>query len=188
MTQTDIAARSAEAAQTVAQTARDEGGAVLTSAKDEAVAFASKARDELQHQARDQTQRASEKLRSLGGELGDLANGTGGTDGAMADLVRQAGDRISGFAAQLDEGGIERVLDETRDFARRRTGVFLAGAFAAGLIAGRVFRNLDLHGVADAAKASNTDSNLDTAPADAGFGNPGASSPASQLPSPATQS
>ena len=161
MVQNNIAARSADEAQTVVHTARDEGNAVVASAKDEAVAFATQARDELQRQANDQAHRASEKLRSLGGELESLASGSGGTDGPMAGLVRQAGERLSGLASQLDEGGIERALDETRNFARRRTGAFLAGAFAAGVVAGRVFRNLDMHGVVEAAKPTNDESRPD---------------------------
>ena len=155
MTQTDMMSRSVDEAQSVVQAARAEGGAVVSTAKDEALAVASQAREELRRQAGEQAQHIGQQLQSLGGQLADLANGTGGTDSPAADILRQVGDRVSGVARQIDEGGIDRVLDQTRDLARRKPGMYLAGAFAVGIVAGRVFRNVDFQAVVEAAKPAN---------------------------------
>src|SRR5205814_692865 len=61
---------------------------------------------------------------------------------------QQAAERIHGAASWLEQREPADLLQAVRDFARRRPGVFLAGAVAAGLAAGRLTR-----GVTDAASS-----------------------------------
>jgi len=64
------------------------------------------------------------------------------------EVAQQAADRIHGMASWLEQREPADVLQAVRDFARRRPGVFLAGAVVAGLAAGRLTR-----GMTDAARS-----------------------------------
>jgi len=52
-------------------------------------------------------------------------------------------------------GGIDQSLADVKRFARRRPGMFLAGAMGAGFLMGRLLRSTDMHSVMDAAKHAN---------------------------------
>ena len=57
-------------------------------------------------------------------------------------LADQAADRVQSVAGWLEQRQPGEVLDEVRDFARRRPGTFLAAAAVVGLIGGRLTRGL----------------------------------------------
>src|SRR5436190_1399811 len=67
---------------------------------------------------------------------------------SATEVAQQAAERIHGVASWLEQREPADVLQAVRDFARRRPGVFLAGAVAAGLAAGRLTR-----GMTDAARS-----------------------------------
>ena len=62
--------------------------------------------------------------------------------GIATGLAGQAGDRVQSVAGWLEQRQPGEVLDDVRDFARRRPGTFLAAAAAVGLIGGRLTRGL----------------------------------------------
>jgi hypothetical protein len=62
--------------------------------------------------------------------------------GVAADVMRQATDRTEQVASWLEAREPGDLVDEVRRFARRRPGVFLAGAVMAGVLAGRLTRNV----------------------------------------------
>jgi hypothetical protein len=70
----------------------------------------------------------------------------GGQSGLGAELARQAADRMHGAASWLERREPADLLDEVRNFARRRPGAFLIGAAVAGLAAGRLTRGLTAGG------------------------------------------
>jgi hypothetical protein len=72
----------------------------------------------------------------------------GGQSGVATEVAQQAAERIHGAASWLEQREPADLLQAVRDFARRRPGVFLAGAVAAGLAAGRLTR-----GMTDAARS-----------------------------------
>jgi hypothetical protein len=76
------------------------------------------------------------------GTLGqDLDRMAGQADSGLAsDLVRNAAERVQTVSRHLEGREPAQLLDDVRDFARRRPGVFLLGALAAGVVAGRVAR------------------------------------------------
>lgn len=136
----------------VKDTARAEAGHVIDTAKSEASTVASEAKSqvkevygqtkqELTDQAATQQQRVADGLRSIGDELHSLAQGSE-NPGIATDLVRQASTRVSGasdWLAQRDPGSL---VNEVSSFARRKPGVFIAGALIAGVVAGRLARAL----------------------------------------------
>src|ERR1700749_3996893 len=102
-------------------------------------------------QARDQAavqqQNAARQLRSVADELREMTVKVG-QSGVATEVAQQAAERIHGVASWLEQREPADVLQAVRDFARRRPGVFLAGAVAAGLAAGRLTR-----GMTDAARS-----------------------------------
>src|SRR5215203_5063974 len=137
-------------ARNVGQTAAQAGGQVASVATDQAKQVA----QETQRQAKDlleqgrtqvkdqvvtQQQKAGQSLTSLAQELRSLADGTSqGAPGPARDLLQQASSSVENFAAMLQNREPADLLEEVRSFARRKPGLFLLGAAAAGVLAGRL--------------------------------------------------
>jgi hypothetical protein len=136
----------------VGQTASEAGSRVTSTAADQARQVVSEtarhARDlagEAGGQVRDQTsaqqQKAAGQLHSMADELREMAE-KGGHSGVATEFAHQAAERLHGAASWLEQREPADVLQAVRDFARRRPGMFLAGAVAAGLAAGRLTRGM----------------------------------------------
>jgi len=63
-------------------------------------------------------------------------------DGPAAAVVSRMADGGRQLADYLDRNGAEGMLREAQDFARRRPGVFLATALAAGFLVGRLGKSV----------------------------------------------
>lgn len=153
-----------ERAQQAASTAAEEGKHVSDVAKEETQKVASAAADQARNlmdeaitqvsgQVNDQVAGQRDQLVGVLGSLGDefqsmAQNGSG----LAADLARDVGERARSLSQHLDGREPGQLLDEVRDFARRRPGTFLIGALATGVVAGRLFRGA-AEGTAGAAAA-----------------------------------
>src|SRR3989440_8438650 len=131
-----------EQAGQVAQTAREQTREVVREAGTQARNLVSEAQGELSHQASMQQKRAAEGLRALGSELRSMAGHSEQQHGMAADLVHQAAGQAQQMADWLERREPGQVLDEIRQFARRRPGAFLTGALVAGVVVGRLTRSL----------------------------------------------
>jgi hypothetical protein len=69
-----------------------------------------------------------------------MAQGQGPSQGMATDLAQEVSDRVRALGSHLENRDPGQLLDDARDFARRRPGTFLLGALAAGVVAGRMFR------------------------------------------------
>jgi hypothetical protein len=136
----------------VGQHAREAGGQVAQTASDQArqvvAETGQQARDllgEAQGQARDQAsvqqKKAAQQLHTVADELGQMAD-NGGQSGVATEFARQAAGRAHSAASWLEQREPADLLNEVRNFARRRPGTFLIGAAVAGLAAGRLTRGL----------------------------------------------
>jgi hypothetical protein len=137
--------------QQVAHTTADQGRQVMTEAGRQARGLLDQARSELQGQAADQQKRAAQGLRAIGDQLRSMAEQAGEQDTAR-DLVQQASERAHQVAGWLDQREPGQVVEEVRGLARRHPGAFLASAAVAGVLAGRLSRNMT--GAASAPQAS----------------------------------
>lgn len=144
---TDQSAR--ERAQDTAGTAADESRHVAGTAKDEAQRVASEAATQARgvlddavgqvtEQSAVQKDRLAGTLRTLGDDLGSMADG--GTPGLAGDLARQASERVRALGSHLEGREPAELLDDVRRFARQRPGTFLVGALVAGVVVGRLAR------------------------------------------------
>ncbi|WP_104524691.1 hypothetical protein [Blastococcus atacamensis] len=129
----------AQAGGQVAATAADQAKTVVDETQRQAKDLLEQGRSQLKEQTVGQQQKAASGLTSLAQELRGLADGTGsGAPGPARDLLHQASGIVEGFADKLQNREPAELLDEVRAFARRKPGMFLLGAAAAGVLAGRL--------------------------------------------------
>lgn len=140
--------KAGEAAGQVASTAKEEVGEVAAEAGRQARDLASEARTQVLAQASSQQHRAAEQLHGVGDELTAMAE-KGGQSGLATELAREASSRLHGWALWLESHEPGDLLDEVREFARRRPGLFLLGAAIAGVAAGRITRGAVAAGSGD---------------------------------------
>ena len=127
------------AGQRVADTASDQAAQLSREARVQARDLFGQAREQIGEQARATQKNATEGLRSLAGELHDMAEG-GDRHGPASDLAEAAADRLGEMADWLGRREPGELVEEVRRLARRRPGAFLFGAAAAGVLAGRLTR------------------------------------------------
>jgi len=132
---------SAGAVKSVAGTASQEAGRTAREATDQARMLWSQTRSELTEQAGTQQARAASGLRDLAQQLGSMAQQSD-QDGMARSLVDDVARRADDAAAWLDQRDPGTLLQDVRDVARRRPGMFLAVAAGIGVVAGRLSRSL----------------------------------------------
>jgi hypothetical protein len=103
-------------------------------------ALVGQATQELGERASEQTDKAASGLRDMADELQALAEGRTEDATRLVAYVRQASERASDYAARLETGGFASIVDDLSAFARRRPGLFLLSAIAAGFATGRFVR------------------------------------------------
>jgi hypothetical protein len=136
----EVAGTAKEKAREVAGEAGRQARDVTAEAGERARDLVYEARGQLRSQASTQRDRAAANVRSFSDELAKMA--TSGQSGPATTLVREAADRARAFATYLEEREPGDLLEEVREFARRRPGVFLLGAAIAGVLAGRLTRSV----------------------------------------------
>jgi hypothetical protein len=132
-----------QAGSQVASTATDQAKEVVQETQRQAKDLIDQGRSQVREQAISQQQKAGQSLSSLAQELRGLADGTSsGAPGPARDLLQQASGYVENFAGKLQNREPAELLDEVRSFARRKPGLFLLGAAAAGVLAGRLTRGV----------------------------------------------
>ena len=124
----------------VAGVAKDEAQHVADDAKKQAQHLMEDARKQLDEQSRSQRDKAVTTLQSFSDDLERMASGQGGGSGMATDMARQLADKTRSLSSHLENREPAELLQEVRDFARRKPGTFLLGARAAGVVAGRITR------------------------------------------------
>ncbi|MGO4783092.1 hypothetical protein [Cryobacterium sp. W22_MBD10_FK3] len=151
---------SVAAGQHVAGVAKDELRKVGSETRQQAKDLYRQTQGELADQAAAQQKRVASGIRTLGDELGSMADKSD-TQGVASDLAHQAASRAAGIADWLDQRDPGALLNEVKGYARRRPGMFIAIAAVAGVVAGRLTRSV----IAEAKDSSDTGSNGTGTPA-----------------------
>jgi hypothetical protein len=138
----EVAQTAQRAAGEVASTAAGEARALVEDARSQAQELMSKARGELSEQAEQRAQHAAQGLRTLSDQLRAMAEGHPEEAGPVASWTREMQLRLQQWSGRLEQGGVEGVLRDLSRFARRRPGVFLVGCVAAGVVVGRVVKDV----------------------------------------------
>jgi hypothetical protein len=138
-----------EQVQQTASTAADEGKHVAAVVGEEAQNVAGQAKDQVRElmdetleqvndQSRTQLGRLVGTLRSVSTDLESMASSA--DSGLATQLTQQVADRTRSLSNHLDGREPSEVLDDVRQLARRRPGLFLLGALGAGVVVGRLAR------------------------------------------------
>ena len=136
-----IAGQAADAARSVAQTAKLEAGHVATEAKSSAQDLLQQAKWGLSSQSGEQQRKAAEGIRTISSQLHTMADATE-EQGVASDLVRRVAGQASSAASWIEGAEPRELLDHVQSFARRKPGTFLLLAAGAGILAGRLARGL----------------------------------------------
>lgn len=144
---------SVAAGQHVAGVAKDELHKVGSETKQQAKDLYRQTQGELADQAAAQQKRVAAGIRSLGDELGSMADKSD-TQGVASDIAHQAASRAAGIADWLDQRDPGALLNEVKNYARRSPGMFIGIAAVAGVVAGRLTRSV----IAEAKESSETGS------------------------------
>ena len=135
----NVGQTAAQAGSQVASTATDQAKQVAQETQRQAKDLIEQGRTQVKDQVVSQQQKAGQSLSSLAQELRALADGSSeGAPGPARDLLHQASSSVESFASMLQNREPAELLDDVRSFARRRPGMFLLGAAAAGILAGRL--------------------------------------------------
>lgn len=137
----DTASHLGDAGRETAQDAKEKAHDVVHEASERARGLIGRTRIELKAQAETQQQRLAGGLRSLGDEMGQMADGSQ-EPGYATTLIRHAGDATTQAAQWFEDREPDTIWREVEDFARRRPGMFIAMAAGAGLLVGRFLRSM----------------------------------------------
>ncbi|MBM9461641.1 hypothetical protein JK386_17205 [Nocardioides sp. zg-536] len=146
----------------VAETAKDQAAGVAADAKEQVRNLIGEARTQVEDQSRSQLENLVATLKTFADDLESMARGEGQGSGLAKDVVQQVGDKARGLSSQIQGREPAELLDQARDFARRRPGTFLLGAVAAGVVAGRLARGTKDAASAASAPADGTDAHGST--------------------------
>jgi hypothetical protein len=136
----EVASTAVEGAREVAGEVSAQAKAVATQARQQLDGLFAQSRDELRQQAERRGSQAASQLKTLSQQVTALADGRPQEAGPLVNYLDDAQSQIQRLASRLEEGGPQGVLDDVTSFARRRPGLFLAGAVGAGFLIGRVAR------------------------------------------------
>jgi gas vesicle protein len=134
----ELAQSTKESAAQVARTAQQEASNVAGEVKTQVQSLAAEARQKASGRVDDQKSKAADLLRTTGDELHSL--GGGDQSRLTQELTRRASEQAHTVADFLDRYSPEEMLGHVRDFARRKPGLFLLAAGAAGVVTGRLVR------------------------------------------------
>ena len=135
-----VGAAAAEGAKQVAGEASVQTKAVVGQAKQQIDSLLSQSREEVRQQAETRSAQAASGLRNLSEQVAALADGRSDSAGSLPRYLEDAQEQVRKLATRLEQDGPQGVMDDMTRFARRRPGLFLAGAVGAGFLVGRLVR------------------------------------------------
>jgi len=135
-----VAGTAKQGAADVAQETVQQAKVVTGVAVDHARTLLSDSATQLRGHADEQAQRAAGGLDQVATKGQALLSGRPEEAGELRDYAQELGDRAQQLADRLRSGGFDGIVADTGRFARRRPGLFLAGAAAAGFFVGRMVK------------------------------------------------
>jgi hypothetical protein len=162
-----LAGSAAEEARTVGQTVQQQAARVTDEVATQARDLVSSATSTLERQAEDEAHKLAGVLRSAGDQARALAEGRTEDAGDIDKYVRAIAGTLSDIAVRVDELGARGSVEELREFARRRPGLFLAGAATVGFLGSRFVRNAGGDGAASDGRSRQASRSIPSATAPA---------------------
>jgi hypothetical protein len=136
----NVASTATDSARDVAAEASDQVKVVASEAKQQLDRLVTEGRSEVRQQAEQRTAQAAGQLRTVSEQIRALAEGRPEAAGQLVGYARDAQNQLRRLAARMEQGGPQGIADDVTRFARRRPGMFLAGAVGVGFVVGRLVR------------------------------------------------
>ncbi|MEU3451818.1 hypothetical protein AB0H29_32030 [Streptomyces thermolilacinus] len=133
------ASRAGQAGREVAGSAAEQAKAVAGEARQQVGSAVRDLRGRVREEGQGQTERLAGTVRQWADDLEGMANNAPG-DSPARGVVAQVADGGRRAADYLDQHGVDGLMGDLQDFARRRPGAFLGGAVLAGLVVGRLMK------------------------------------------------
>ena len=127
-------------AQEVKATVKDQASQLAQELSSQGRGLVAETKQQLQSQAHDQTQNLAQTLFRWGYETQALVDGRPEEAPMVRQYAQQCADKLNDVASEIEERGVEGLIDEVAQFARRRPGAFLLGAAVVGFGGGRLLR------------------------------------------------
>ncbi|WP_375430391.1 hypothetical protein [uncultured Friedmanniella sp.] len=137
----DLKDTAVDKGQQVAGVAKEQAAAVTAEASTQVKDLLDQGRTELSSQVGTQQQRLSTLVHSFAEELGSMGS-SADKPGPLSDLAKQGSRTVGELAHRLENSEPGDLLEDLRNFARRRPVVFLTSAALAGVVVGRLSRSL----------------------------------------------
>ena len=137
-----VTGAAADSARQVASEVTQQVGDVTREASTQARQLAEQAQQQAREQASSQTKRAATGLQDLGSQVRGLTEGRAEEAGVAADAARALAEKIEALGQRLEQRGFDGTVEDVRDLARRRPGLFLMGAAATGFVVTRLGRGV----------------------------------------------
>ena len=157
---------------------RQRGQHVAEQAKQGAGRVAEEVKDKAHDQADRQMDRAAERLHSVADQLESMTQETD-QEGILVDYALNGARRLHSLADHLEQDGIDGIIRDVENFARRRPGMFIAAGMGVGMVLGRWLKSADMDRVKEAMadgspgepsrEVDSTDSGLGREPVGAGL-------------------
>lgn len=141
-TRTGAAARTASKGEDtgVMETAMESGGKIASGAVEKAKEKTSSMIEEQKHNLASGLGTVAQEIRKVGGDLR-----TSGESNQITDLTAKYSGTIAGgierVSNYLEHHDVQDFVDDVQDFARRHPGIFIGGAFLAGMAATRFLKS-----------------------------------------------
>lgn len=115
-------------------------GDIVHQAKQTASDVASQAKEGVSHRIDDQKHKAVEKIETVSSALRGAGKELEGT-GPLPDLAEKAAEGIERLAHYFETRSVNELVGSFERFARREPALFLGGAVALGMLAGRFLKS-----------------------------------------------
>jgi len=132
----------ASSAENVVDQAKETAEDVIGQAREKAGQAAGQAQERAKSQISMGKDRVAESMESVASALRSSSGQMQGNEaGFVGDYMNRAADKVSEISQHLRQNDVNELMRETEDFARREPTIFLAGAFALGMIAARFLKS-----------------------------------------------
>lgn len=138
----DVATRTAQKVSETAEVAQQKVSATAADAKEQITRKAAQVGEQAKSTVDTRMNEVAHELGSVAEAVRQTTQEVSGDENAVvARYGERLAGQIEGISSYLNNNGVEEVLDDLQNFARRQPAMFLGGAFMLGIVVGRFLRS-----------------------------------------------
>ena len=145
----EVAGVAGEQAREVVSVVREQAAQITQELSAQGRSLYDETRQQIGTQAEEQTQNLAQTLHRLATETQALVDGHPEDSGSVGAYAQQCAEKFHEIAWEIEDRGVEGLVQDLGNFARRRPGAFLVGAALVGFGGGRLIRSAGSGGDGD---------------------------------------